>query len=575
VTNAQSITIVKDGAGICPGGKIGLSCSEPDILDYTWEFLRPAPTGWSTLTGKTSSSISHNEIGQYRLTVRDINGVVKISNILNVIGLSSPPIPVITPSRNVTQICQGDSIILNTAIQTGYFYYWSFNNTQLVVPQNEAVKLVAKNAGKYELLVVDNSLNSNSCSSKSLPYNLDYTSTVTVKIDSLPPFCGLTIPPKNLVATPSGGKFKGVGITDTNLGTFNPSTAGVGKHEISYELAQNGSCPSLVEKRTFIVSDPKAIITTNTGKTQFCQGDIATLSAPAGMKKYEWFLAGNPVGSLNKLDVGAGGDFQLKITDDVTCESLSPLVKIEFFNATTVTTDLIPSVCGTEFPSVPLKGIPSGGAFTIDGVFATIFDYKKLGFGKHKIFYQLDGSLPCLKGSAEQEVVIQDYPKPNLGSDILLGKGNSIILKGFVDQNMTYLWTPTIGLDNPILASPTANPTQTTEYTLTVKTTLGCEGKDIINVVVYQPVYIPSAFTPNADGMNDLWELQGIEVYPNTEVQIYNRWGNIVFYSKGFYVPFDGTDNNKPLPEGMYVYKINPFPDRPDFQYKGTFMLFR
>jgi gliding motility-associated-like protein len=96
-----------------------------------------------------------------------------------------------------------------------------------------------------------------------------------------------------------------------------------------------------------------------------------------------------------------------------------------------------------------------------------------------------------------------------------------------------------------------------------------------VNIVVYQPVYIPTAFTPNADGNNDLWELSGLEVYPNPEVQIFNRWGNMVFYSKGNYVSFDGTDKNKALPEGMYIYKINPFPDRPEFQYKGTFMLLR
>jgi gliding motility-associated-like protein len=88
-------------------------------------------------------------------------------------------------------------------------------------------------------------------------------------------------------------------------------------------------------------------------------------------------------------------------------------------------------------------------------------------------------------------------------------------------------------------------------------------------------VYIPTAFSPNADGTNDFWELSGLEVYPNPEVQIFDHWGNMVFYSKGNYAPFDGTDSNKLLPEGMYVYKINPFPDRPGFQYKGTFMLFR
>jgi gliding motility-associated-like protein len=296
------------------------------------------------------------------------------------------------------------------------------------------------------------------------------------------------------------------------------------------------------------------------------------------MKKYEWYKDGGvtPVGALSKLDIGAGGKFNVKVIEKETlCPATSPDVNIEFFAASSVSIDPIASICGTDAPLVPLKGTPSGGAFTINGVFATTFDYKKLGFGSHKVSYVLNGSLPCLQGSAEQEVLIQDFPKPNLGPDILLGKGNSIKLKGEVEGGFTYSWLPITDLDNPYSPNPIANPDKTIEYTLTVKSSLGCKGEGKVNIVVYQPVYIPTAFTPNADGNNDLWELSGLEVYPNPEVQIFNRWGNMVFYSKGNYVSFDGTDKNKALPEGMYIYKINPFPDRPEFQYKGTFMLLR
>lgn len=560
-----------DGPGICPNGSITLSTSDPSLVSYKWEILRS--TGWSAVPYADNSTLNTTEIGIYHLLAVDKLGISKVSNQLNVVGLPSPPIPVITPSRTVNQICQGDSIILKTTFQTGFQYFWYFDSIQVSIPQS--VQIVAKKAGTYELGITDQSPTSSGCSAKSIPYKLDYTSIITVKIDSVPPFCSLSDSPINLVVTPTGGKFKGNGITDANNGTFNPSTAGTGRHEIIYEIAQNGSCPSLVEKRTISVSDLKSIITTNTGKTQFCQGDLATLSALAGMKKYQWLLSGNPVGALEKLDVGAGGDFQVKITNTESCMTTSPVVKIEFFNATSVTIDSIPSVCGINFPAVPLKGSPSGGVFTIDGAFATTFDYKKLGFGKHKILYQIDGVLPCLKGSSEQVVIIQDFPKPDLGSDILLGKGNSIILKGFIEQNMTYSWSPSSGLDNPSSANPVASPAQTIEYTLTVISSGGCTGLGKVNIVVYQPLYIPTAFTPNADGINDLWELRGLEVYPNPEVQIYNRWGNIVFYSKGNYSPFDGTDSNKALSEGMYVYKIFPFPERQEFQYNGTFMLFR
>jgi gliding motility-associated-like protein len=574
---AQTILIVKDGPGLCPGGSIGIKTTDPTLVSYQWQIYRNAAQGWSAVNSSSASSASltHNEAATYRLLAIDNANVSRISNEVIVPQLTAPPVPVITPSRAVNQICQGDSLIFSTTTQNGFFYYWIVDGVQLSIPQT--AKIVAKKPATYELLVVDNSVNSNACSAKSLPYKLDYTSVVAVKIDSIPPFCNLNATPVNLKATPAGGKFKGKGITDVNNGTFSPSVAGLGKHVITYSVADAGSCPERTENRTFTVAFPEASITTNTGRTQFCLGDIATLSAPAGMKKYEWFLNGTPAGNNSKLDVGAGGDFEVKVTDGEPCTNTSPKVKIEFFSPSNVKIDSVASGCGLEFPAVPLKASPSGGAFTINGAFATTFDYKKLGFGKHKVEYTINGVLPCLQGSDSQVVEIQDFPKPNLGPDIFLGKGNSVTLKGFIDPTMTYLWSPSIDLDNPASPNPVATPSQTQEYTLNVKTTLGCTGEGKVNIVVYQPIYIPTAFTPNADGTNDLWDLAGMEAYPNAEVQIFNRWGNVIFYSKGKYnlAPFDGNNNNKLLPEGMYVYKINPFPDRPDFQYKGTFMLLR
>jgi gliding motility-associated-like protein len=575
VLNAQSITITKNGPGICPGGSITLSCLAPDIVTYTWQEF----TGglWGNASVPNSPNFVTGKPGRFRLTATDNSGKYLESNDFDIVLLTPPPVPIITPNRAVNQICQGDSLILRTTFQTGFQYFWYFDSNPNAINALQTVTWIAKKAGTYTLQITDQSP-TNGCSSSSVPFKLDYTSTLIVKIDSVPPFCNLSTAPINLTVTPTGGIFKGKGITNPNTGTFSPSTAGVGKHEVMYEIAQNGSCPSISDKRTISVSDLKPIITTNTGKTQFCIGDIATLSVLPNMKTYEWYKDGGttPVGAFSKLDIGAGGKFNVKIIEKETlCPATSPDINIEFFAASSVSIDPITSVCGLEFAAVPLKGTPSGGAFTINGTFATTFDYKKLGFGNHKVLYTLNGSLPCLQGSANQDVSIQDFPKPDLGPDILLGKGNSVTLKGTAEGGVSYTWTPTIALDNPSIASPVASPIQSQEYTVRVLSSNGCPGEGKVNIVVYQPVYIPTAFTPNGDIMNETWELRGLEVYPNPEVQIFNRWGNMVFYSKGSYTPFDGTDGNKPLPEGMYVYKINPFPDRPDFQYKGTFMLFR
>jgi gliding motility-associated-like protein len=67
---------------------------------------------------------------------------------------------------------------------------------------------------------------------------------------------------------------------------------------------------------------------------------------------------------------------------------------------------------------------------------------------------------------------------------------------------------------------------------------------------------VPSGFTPDNSPPNDTWEIIGIEQYPDCQVDIYNKWGNKIFSSKGYNEFWDGTYNGKPLPVSTYYYVI-------------------
>jgi len=86
----------------------------------------------------------------------------------------------------------------------------------------------------------------------------------------------------------------------------------------------------------------------------------------------------------------------------------------------------------------------------------------------------------------------------------------------------------------------------------------GCESPRIeVNVTLgLSNVTVPSAFTPNNDGINDLWILPGIENYPTATVQIFNRYGQKLYYSLGYAMPWEGKLNGKNLPVGTYYYII-------------------
>jgi gliding motility-associated-like protein len=68
---------------------------------------------------------------------------------------------------------------------------------------------------------------------------------------------------------------------------------------------------------------------------------------------------------------------------------------------------------------------------------------------------------------------------------------------------------------------------------------------------------IPGIITPNDDGYNDTWKLDGIEVYPDATIEIFDRWGKRVFYSEGYDQQFDGTWNDRELPMESYHYVID------------------
>ena len=69
-------------------------------------------------------------------------------------------------------------------------------------------------------------------------------------------------------------------------------------------------------------------------------------------------------------------------------------------------------------------------------------------------------------------------------------------------------------------------------------------------------ISIPTAFTPNGNGVNDSWVIKNIDQYPDCMVIVYNRWGDLVFSSKGYETEWDGKYLGITLPTAVYYYVI-------------------
>lgn len=83
------------------------------------------------------------------------------------------------------------------------------------------------------------------------------------------------------------------------------------------------------------------------------------------------------------------------------------------------------------------------------------------------------------------------------------------------------------------------------------------EFKTFINVKdCFKEIIIPNVFTPNGDGTNDFWVIENLDKYPNAVIEVFNRWGEVVFKSIGYLNPWDGYYNGKRLSPGCYYYNI-------------------
>ncbi len=199
------------------------------------------------------------------------------------------------------------------------------------------------------------------------------------------------------------------------------------------------------------------------------------------------------------------------------------------------------------------------GIYTGNGVQPiNIFNPLAAGVGTHNIRYTYTATNGC-KDTASQNIIVFPTPIVNLGPDKNVLEGDPITLTpiNVSGNNLSYLWTPITFLTtaNNIVA-PITKPTADITYTLNVISQDGCVASDNIFLKVIKDFVVPNLFSPNRDGINDTWKIDFLNLYPTHKVEIFNRYGQILFTTANYSQAWDGTLNGKDLPVGTYYYII-------------------
>ena len=185
------------------------------------------------------------------------------------------------------------------------------------------------------------------------------------------------------------------------------------------------------------------------------------------------------------------------------------------------------------------------------------------------------GSVGCRVFSNPISITVNQKFAVNAGLDIYVLENRPTKIMALAPPNLTYKWSPATYLDDATLLQPTVTAAVTTTYKLVVTDAQsGCEEEDEVTIYVDQELKIPNSFTPNGDGVNDLWEINGLMGSADVDISVFNRYGQIVFKSRGYQKGWDGKLKNIPLPQGVYYYIIDAHsPQLPI--YKGSLLMIR
>ena len=204
------------------------------------------------------------------------------------------------------------------------------------------------------------------------------------------------------------------------------------------------------------------------------------------------------------------------------------------------------------------NGVAGAGFYTGRGVDSVgVFNPQQAGVGLDTLLYTVAFANGC-RDAVRQAQLVYAQPVANAGPDRQLLQGGSLVIAATASgNNPTYLWTPNTFIDNNTLLTPSVSPVADITYTLAVTSADGCVAKDSMFITVLKTPLVPNAFSPNGDGINDYWMINYLNSYANVTVQVFNRYGQQVFASKGYSTPWDGTVNGKALPVGTYYYIID------------------
>ena len=385
----------------------------------------------------------------------------------------------------------------------------------------------------------------------------------------------------------------------TNLtATYTPTAAEIatGSLVLTLTSTNNGTCLAVNDVVQFsFVAAPFA----NFNHTDVCLGNSTALtdfSLPGygSITNWDWDLDdGNnsTASSLSHLYAASGTyDVQLIVTSSVGCKDtvvkqvdVFPNPVAAFSNTVSCPSNTL--VVNFTDQSTSTTGISSWSYdFGGQGTASVQNPSQIFGAGATYSITLIVTSTNGCKDTVVQPLVLPSPPVAGFYYNTSNGMNVGAVFN-FVDTSLNavaYDWNFGDG-NSSVLQHPDNIYYENGMYpvTLYAYNSLGCYDSALtyitINTITTEiSTLIPNTITPNGDNKNDVWKLEFIDLlFPDAEVEVYNQWGQQLFFSKGYAEPWDGTYNKEPVPDGTYFYVITLNAGLETDQFKGALLILK
>ena len=542
------------GAGpdqtICGGSTVNIGGPSIGGLNYSW----------SPPTGLSNTSIS-NPLASPTITT---NYVVTTSNAIGCSDVDSVQITVIgTPTLSISvsgpaTICSGTTLSL-TASSNAPSYQWNTGSSAAVITVTPSASTV------YSVYVL-----AGSCTvSASQSVTVIQTPTASITHSGSSTVCsGTTV----LLQGSGGGNYTwSNGATGSSI-SVTYSVSGTYINTLTVTAGGNLSCSDTDVDTLTVVSSPVVNVTATS--YTLCTGVSSDTLIATNLSgaNYTWAPGLHPnndtiivgpyssPGTLTYTVVVSNGPgcsatatVTLNVSPGFATPSVTPNPANYCFGDPVQPFTCVNAVTFVGWTDVFGNPLQFGATFTPTVTAVNSYTFLCVqGTGKY-----------CLSVPKVVTMNIHALPVANAGKNITICSGHTAALQASGGTN--YLWSPNTSLSSASIANPSADPDSTFSWQVRVTDLNGCKDIDSVTVFVIRNdtcgLHVFNVITPNSDGFNEGWWIDGIASFPENSVKIFNRWGIQVWAANNYdnkKVVWKGQNNSgEPLPTGTYYYVIH------------------